>query len=70
MHTVTAFCQVDDFDVEKGRTESGSPFVRFLFATEAGELFMLAMQADLLNEVLSGATLQTSESLINIEFLA
>lgn len=31
---------------------------------------MLAMQADLLSEVLQGATLQSSESLINIEFLA
>lgn len=70
MHTVTAFCQVDDFDVEKGKTESDSPFVRYLFATEAGELFMLAMQVDLLNAVLAGQSLHSSETLINIEFLA
>ena len=51
-------------------TKTGSPYVRFLFATEAGELFMLAMQVDVLNEVLSGSGLDPSNSLINVEFLA
>ena len=46
------------------------PFVRFLFATEAGELFMLAIHTELLREVLTGSTLDKGESLINIEFLA
>lgn len=49
-HSVSAFCQVDEFDCEKGGVSTGkSPFVRFLFATEAGELFMLAMHTDALN---------------------
>ncbi len=69
-HTVTAFCQVDEFDTGKGVTKTGSPYVRFLFATEAGELFMLAMQVETLNSVLSGSGLDSSNSLINVEFLA
>ena len=48
-----------------------SPFMRFLFATEAGELFMLAMHTETLNEVLNGdGMLDPADSLINIEFLA
>ena len=62
---------MDEFDVEKGKTSSGSPFVRFLFATEAGELFMLALNADILNDVLTGdGALDSTDQLINIEFLA
>lgn len=53
-HSISAFCQVDEFDVGRGLTASGSPFVRFMFATDAGELFMLAMQVDTLNAVLHG----------------
>ena len=68
--TVTAFCQVDEFDTGRCVTKTGSPYVRFLFATEAGELFMLAMQVDILNEVLNGSGLDPSNSLINVEFLA
>ena len=69
-HSVSAFCQVDEFDIEKGCTASGSPFVRFLFATEAGELFMLAMHVETLNNALGGAGLDLNDSLITIEFLA
>ena len=69
-HSVTAFCQVDEFDNEKGATKTGVPFIRFLFATEAGELFMLAIQTEILKEVLAGSSLDLGESLINIEFLA
>ena len=54
-HTVTAFCQVDEYEMDKAATKTGSQFVRFLFATEAGELFMLAMQTSLLTEVLTGS---------------
>ena len=70
-HTVTAFCQVDEFDCDKGTVPGKSPFVRFLFATEAGELFLLAMHTEMLNEVLKGeGLLDPTDSLINIEFLA
>ena len=69
-HTVTAFCAVDEFDIGRGVTKTGSPFVRFLFATEAGELFMLAMQVETLNEVLNGSGIDQNSSFINIEFLA
>lgn len=69
-HSVSAFCQVDEFDVGKGCTTTGTPFVRFLIATEAGELFMLAMHAETLSSVLGGAALDHGESLLTIEFLA
>jgi len=54
VHTITAFCQVDEYDELKGKTATDSPFVRFLFATEAGELFMLAMHCETLGAVLKG----------------
>ena len=39
---VTGFCEVDEYDYETKRTKQGSKFMRYLFATESGELFMLA----------------------------
>lgn len=47
--TVTAVCQVDQYDTVTGKTKEGHTFLRYLLATEAGELFMLAFQLDLLN---------------------
>lgn len=44
--------------------------MRFLYATEAGELFMLAMHVETLNQVLNGSGLDSSDALINVEFLA
>ena len=60
-HLVSAFCQVDDFDGAKLKTATGSPFVRFLFATEAGELFMLAMHCSALRSVLAGDGLDEAD---------
>ena len=40
--TVTAFCSIDEYSVKTRRTKQGSNFMRYLFATETGELFMLA----------------------------
>lgn len=40
--TVTAFCSIDEYSASTGRTKQGSGFMRYLFATETGELFMLA----------------------------
>ena len=41
-HTVTAFCQVDEYDTKTRKTRDGGSIMRYLFATETGELFMLA----------------------------
>lgn len=46
--TVTAVCQVDHFDHTTGKTKDGQTFMRYLLATEAGELFMLAFELELL----------------------
>ena len=40
--TVTAFCAIDEYNAKTHRTKQGSNFMRYLFATETGELFMLA----------------------------
>ena len=39
--TVTAFAQIDEYDTKTGRTESGSTFMRYMFASEAGDLYLL-----------------------------
>lgn len=45
---VTAFVEVDQYDKETQKTNSGSEFMRYLFATETGELYMLAFHLQLL----------------------
>ena len=46
---VTAICQVDKYNPIAKRTAEGNTFMRYLLATEAGELFMLAFHLDLLD---------------------
>ena len=74
---MTAFSKVDEYDLKTRTTKEGSSFMRYLFATETGELFMLAFHLDALNhlldhEVNSGANIdsQVADQLMTIEFLA
>ena len=76
-YTVTAFCKVDEYDLKTRMTKEGSSFMRYLLATETGELFMLAFHLDALNHVLdhelnSGGNIdsQIVDQLMTIEFLA
>jgi len=50
---VTALCEVDEFDENTWSTKTGSNFMRYLYATESGELHMLAFQLDLLKQVIN-----------------
>jgi hypothetical protein len=75
--TVTAFCSIDEYSSKTRRTKQGSSFMRYLFATETGELFMLAFQLELLETVLDydptkkGILDGDIESgFLNVEFLA
>jgi hypothetical protein len=61
---VTAVCQVDYYDVLTGKTKEGTTFMRYLLATEAGELFMLAFQLELLDKP------DQEQRFIVLEFLA
>lgn len=44
-------CQIDKYDPETKLTQSGSSIMRYLFATENGELYMLAFYLDSLHLV-------------------
>jgi hypothetical protein len=74
---VTAFCSVDEYDPVTKRTKEGSNFMRYLFATESGELFMLAFHLQLLDQVLEFNPTDripldpnVESSFMNVEFLA
>ena len=74
---MTAFCQVDEYDTKTNKTRQGRAFMRYLFATETGELFMLAFHMDALNQILefdlhNGGMIdpQAVDQLMTIEFLA
>ena len=70
-HAVSSICQVDEYDPGRGVSKSGSPFIRYLFATEAGELYMLAIEVYTLNAVLNDQPFDgDGESLLTVEFLA
>jgi hypothetical protein len=50
---VTAFCALDEYDPSTKKTKSGQNLMRYLFATEAGEIYMLAFCLDNLHLVTS-----------------
>jgi hypothetical protein len=68
---VTALCQVDDLTTAK---QNGLRMVRYLFATESGELYMLAFFIEPLEALLNSKGTKPSQAstdnLIQIEFLA
>ena len=49
--TVSAFVQVDVFNPETGMTQENSQFMRYLFASETGDLYLLGFQLDLLDKI-------------------
>ena len=67
---MTAFCQVDQYDSFSADVR----ILRFLFATESGELYMLAFNIDALNLILSAKDRNVDpkivDRLMTIEFLA
>lgn len=38
---ITGFCQIDEYDPATKKTKDGNQFMRYLFGTESGELYML-----------------------------
>lgn len=70
--TVSAFVQVDSFNRETGLTEEHSSFMRYLFASETGDLYLLGFQLDLLQQIKQQTQpdQRAENSFMNVEFLA
>jgi len=62
--TITAICEVDQYDPTTRKTKEGKTFLRYLIATEGGELFMLAFLLEYLGMA------QQEQRFIVLEFLA
>ena len=68
---ITAFCAIDEFDSATKKTKEGQNLMRYLFANENGELYMLAFYLDSLHLVTGIGSVNQFEanSFMIIEFL-
>lgn len=48
---ISAITQFDSFDPSTFKTEVGSDFLRYLLATESGDLYMLAFDLEIIRSV-------------------
>lgn len=68
---VTGFCALDSFDPLTKKTKEGLNLMRYLFATESGDLYMLAFCLDFLHLItnIGISNIQEANQFMTIEFL-
>ena len=52
---VTSICAIDSYDPFTKRTKEGKTLMRYLFATESGEMYMLGFYLEMVH-LISGVT--------------
>ena len=61
----SAILQYDEFDKETMLTKQGKDFLRYIAATEGGELYMIAFHLQVLKELTQNGTKTLSEASTN-----